>query len=143
MIDVENIVINKIIDELTMTDMSSLYGDIVVMSEETKTPSSFPAVMILEKSNSSNLASRDRESKENHANVMYQVDVYDNDVNNKKSRCKAISSKIDEEMQKMGFTRTFSEPITNIEDATIYRITMRYNATISKNINDKHYVYDN
>ena len=137
MIDIENIVVDKIIDGLTKE-----FENITVSSEETKVPASFPAVLILEKSNTVYLDSRD-ENKENHVNVMFQADIYDNDVADKKSNCRNIATKLDDIMQKMGFTRTFLEPIANLEDATIYRISARYTAVVSKLINDEvHYIYD-
>lgn len=137
MIDIENIVIDKVIDRLTNS-----FENITVSSEETKTPASFPAVLILEKSNTVYLDSRD-ENKENHANIMFQADIYDNDVNDKKATCKRISSELDSIMQEMGFTRTLCEPIANLEDATIYRITMRFTAVASKLMEgDVHYIYD-
>ena len=137
MIDIENIVINKVIEELT-----NVFENITVSSEETKVPASFPAVLILEKSNIVYLDSRD-ENKENHANIMIQADVYDNDISNKKANCKAIATKLDEIMQSLGFTRIMCEPIANLEDATIYRITARYTAVVSKLMEgDIHYIYD-
>ena len=113
MIDIENIVVDKVIDRLTNS-----FENITVSSEETKTPASFPAVLILEKSNTVYLDSRD-ENKENHANIMFQADIYDNDVDDKKATCKRISSELDSIMQEMGFTRTMCEPIANLEDADI------------------------
>ena len=137
MIDIENIVINKVIEELT-----NVFENITVSSEETKVPASFPAVLILEKSNTVYLDSRD-ENKENHANIMMQADIYDNDISNKKANCKTIAAKLDEIMQSMGFTRIMCEPIANLEDATIYRITTRYTAVVSKLMEgDIHYIYD-
>ena len=137
MIDIENIVVDKVIDRLTNS-----FENITVSSEETKTPASFPAVLILEKSNTVYLDSRD-ENKENHVNIMFQADIYDNDVNDKKATCKRISSELDSIMQEMGFTRILCEPIANLEDATIYRITMRFTAVASKLMEgDVHYIYD-
>ena len=137
MIDIENIVVDKVIERLTNS-----FENITVSSEETKTPASFPAVLILEKSNTVYLDSRD-ENKENHANIMFQADIYDNDVDDKKATCKRISSELDSIMQEMGFTRTMCEPIANLEDATIYRITMRFTAVASKLMEgDVHYIYD-
>jgi hypothetical protein len=137
MIDIENIVVDKVIERLTNS-----FENITVSSEETKTPASFPAVLIVEKSNTVYLDSRD-ENKENHANIMFQADIYDNDVDDKKATCKRISSELDSIMQEMGFTRTMCEPIANLEDATIYRITMRFTAVASKLMEgDVHYIYD-
>lgn len=133
MIDIENIVIDKVISE---------FPDITVTSDETKAPSEFPAIYISCKSNTIYLDSRD-ENKENHVNVMFQADIYDNNVDSKKEKCKEIASKLDTIMQSQGFTRTFYEPITNLEDSTIYRIVMRFTAVVSKLMEgDIHYVYD-
>lgn len=133
MIDIENIVIDKVISE---------FPEIGIYSDETKIPAEFPAIYISCKSNTVYLDSRD-ENKENHANVMFQADIYDNDVDNKKENCKNISAKLDTIMQGLGFTRTLYEPITNLEDSTIYRITMRFTAVVSKLVEgDIHYIYD-
>ena len=133
MIDIENIVIDKVITELS---------NIMVTSDESKIPSDFPAIYIGCKSNTTYLDSRN-ESRENHANIMFQADVYDNNVDNKKENCKDIAIRLDTIMQGMGFTRTLCEPITNLEDSTIYRITMRFTAVVSKLMEgDIHYVYD-
>lgn len=133
MIDIENIVVDKVINE---------FPEITVTSDESKIPASFPAICISSKSNTVYLDSRD-ECRENHANIMFQADIYDNNVDNKKENCKSISSKLDTIMQGMGFTRTLCEPITNLEDSTIYRITMRFTAVVSKLMNgDIHYIYD-
>lgn len=133
MIDIENIVIDKVITE---------FSNIMVTSDESKIQSDFPAIYISCKSNTTYLDSRD-ESRENHANIMFQADVYDNNVDNKKENCKDIAIRLDTIMQGMGFTRTLCEPITNLEDSTIYRITMRFTAVVSKLMEgDIHYVYD-
>lgn len=133
MIDIENIVIDKVITE---------FPNIMVTSDESKVPSDFPAMYISCKSNTTYLDSRD-ENRENHANIMFQADVYDNNVDNKKENCKDIAMKLDTIMQGMGFTRTLYEPITNLEDSTIYRITMRFTAVVGKLMEgDIHYVYD-
>ena len=67
---------------------------------------------------------------ENHAGLMYEVNVYSNKTG-KKSECKSIFKMIDEEFASMGFTRILKEPIPNIEDATIYRMVGRYTAVVS------------
>ena len=69
---------------------------------------------------------------ENHASVMYEVNVYSNKTSGKKSECKAIATLIDNELAALGFSRTMLQPIPNMDDATIYRMTGRYTAVISK-----------
>lgn len=126
MIDIENEVYNTIAEALREKfDPISVYGEYV------KAPANFPAVMIEEKSNSALVRTQDSGSLENHASLMYEVNVYSNKQVGKKSECKAIFALIDTEFQKLGFTRTTKEPIPNLDDATIYRMVGRYTAVVS------------
>ncbi len=126
MIDIENEVYNRIAEQLKNEFNSiSIYGEFV------KSPASFPAVMIEEKANSSYQRTQDSGNLENHASLMYEVNVYSNKKVGKKSECKAIFKVIDDEFASMGFTRILKEPIPNIEDATIYRMVGRYTAVVS------------
>ena len=126
MIDIENEVYNTIAEALREKfDPISVYGEYV------KSPAEFPAVMIEEKSNSALVRTQDSGSLENHASLMYEVNVYSNKQVGKKSECKAIFALIDTEFQKLGFTRTTKEPIPNLDDATIYRMVGRYTAVVS------------
>ncbi len=126
MIDIENEVYNTIAEALREKfDPISVYGEYV------KSPATFPAVMIEEKSNSALVRTQDSGSLENHASLMYEVNVYSNKQVGKKSECKAIFALIDTEFQKLGFTRTTKEPIPNLDDATIYRMVGRYTAVVA------------
>ena len=48
----------------------------------------------------------------------------------KKSECKAIAAFVDEQFAALGFTRTYLNPVPNMDDATIYRMTGRWIATV-------------
>lgn len=60
---------------------------------------------------------------------MYEINVYSNKSNGKKSEAKEISNMIDGLMTDMLFTRTFRGQTPNI-DRTIYRITLRYQGVV-------------
>ena len=100
--------------------------------EYVKSPPSFPCASLVEVDNQIYRNTRTTECIENHAQVMYEVNVYSNKQTGKKAECKAILALIDGEMQKLGFTRTMAEPIPNEEDATVYRMVARYRAIVSK-----------
>jgi len=126
LIDIENEVFSRIATRLRNEfDPISVYGEYV------KSPASFPAVCIEEKANSVYQRTQDSANVENHALVMYEVNVYSNKQVGKKSECKAIFKVIDDEFKQMGFTRTLSESIPNLENATIYRMVGRYSAVVS------------
>lgn len=128
MIDIENIVVNNVIDAL-----ESAYGEAspIVYSEYVEIPSEFPCVTVYEADNNVYRQSQDNYLMAHHVNVMYEVNVFCADANDKKSTAKAIADVVDTAMQSMKFTRTIRSQIPN-QDRTIYRITMRYTAVVGE-----------
>lgn len=127
MIDVENEVFNSV-----ATDVRAEYPDIYMVGEYVKTPPRFPCVSLVEMDNQTYQATEDSGSVENHASLMYEVNVYSNKTVGKKAECKAVAALIDERLLALGFARTMLQPIPNLDDATIYRMVGRYSAVISK-----------
>ena len=132
MIDIESAVFNQV-----ATRVREVFPDIFMVGEYVNSPSSFPAVSLIETDNSTRVETIDSGSNENHANVMYEVNVYSNKTVGKKSECKAIIALIDEEMLSMGFARNTLTPVPNEYDSTIYRMVGRYRAAVSS----KHEIY--
>lgn len=128
MIDIENEVFNTV-----ATVVRAEYPKIHMVGEYIKSPPKFPCVSLVEMDNQSYQRTEDSGSSENHASVMYEVNVYSNKTAGKKAECKAIIALIDEQMLALGFARTMLQPIPNVDDATIYRMVGRYSAVISKN----------
>lgn len=128
MIDCENEIFN-----IVAQAVRAAYPSIYMTGEYVKSPPKFPCVSLVEMDNSNNSKTQTSSENENHADIMYQLDVYSNKSSGKKSECKAIAALVDSEMAALGFSRTMLQPIPNMDDATIYRMTGRYVATISKN----------
>lgn len=128
MIDIENEVFNSV-----ATDVRAKYPDIYMVGEYVKTPPRFPCVSLVEMDNQSYQSTEDSGSVENHASLMYEVNIYSNKTKGKKAECKAIAALVDERMLALGFIRTMLQPIPNLDDATIYRMVGRYSAIVSKN----------
>ena len=126
MIDIENAVFNTV-----AAKVRDRHPNISMTGEYVKSPSSFPAVSLVEMDNSVRTDTIDSGSNENHANVMYEVNVYSNKTTGKKSECKAIIALIDQEMLALGFARSTLTPVPNMNDSTIYRMVGRYRATVS------------
>lgn len=108
------------------------YSDIYLTGEYVKSPPSFPAGSIVEMDNTTYDRTQTSSENENHVSVMYEVNVYSNKRVGKKTECKNIIALIDKEMIALGFSRTMLQPIPNMDDATIYRMTARYKAVVSK-----------
>ena len=129
MINIENIVFDRVV-----TRVREIFPDIFMAGEYVKSPPSFPAVSLVEMDNSTRIETIDSGSGENHANVMYEVNVYSNKTAGKKTECREILALIDEEMLAMGFSRSTLTPVPNEDDSTIYRMVGRYRATISSDL---------
>ena len=128
MIDCENEIFT-----IVANAVRNIYPNIYIVGEYVKAPSKFPCVSLVEIDNSAYDKTQTSGNLENHARVMYELDVYSNKTSGKKSECKAIASLVDKEMSALGFSRTMLQPIPNLDDATIYRMKGRYMAVISEN----------
>jgi hypothetical protein len=127
MINVEN----EIFD-IVSKSVREKYPSAFISGEYVRTPSKFPFVSVIEMSNTAYDRTQSSGSLENHASLMYEVNIYSNKKSGKKSECKEIATLIDNELATLGFSRTMLQPIPNMDDATIYRMTGRYTAVISK-----------
>ncbi|WP_201757318.1 hypothetical protein [Colidextribacter sp. OB.20] len=101
--------------------------------EDADLPARFPAVTIVEQDNAVKKDMRTL-NIENAVGVMYEVNVYSNKVGYRKSEAKKIMATADREMTRLGFTRTMMNPISNLQDASIYRIVARYEADVDKDL---------
>lgn len=128
MIDIETEVFG-----IVSSDVRLKYPKVYMTGEYVKSPPSFPCVSLIETDNQVYRNTRDSGCIENHAQIQYEVNVYSNRTSGKKAECKEIISLIDSKMEKLGFTRTFMNPVPNEQDATIYRMIARYRAIVSKN----------
>lgn len=127
MINVENEIYSIIAKAV-----KAVYPDIYMSGEYVKSPPKFPCVSFVEMDNSAYIRTQTSGSVENHAELMYEVNVYSNKKSGKKSECKAIAALIDNEMAALNFSRIMLQPIPNMDDATIYRVVGRYRAVASK-----------
>lgn len=126
MIDVEFAIYNAVVSELKLK-----HPDIFATGDLSSSPARFPAVSIVEINNSVLLSAR-TSNIENAVSVAYEVNVYSNKTGYNKIEAKEILSVVDESFQNLGFTRTFCNPIQNLEDRNIYRIVARYEAVVDK-----------
>ena len=119
MIDCENEVYTRIAKVLR-----EKFPGINLAGEYVPAPSVFPHVSVTQSDNSV-IANRTTGSAE-MAQVMFEINVYSNKTEGKKTECKAIMKVIDELLFKMNFKRLALTPVPNMEDATIYRLVARY-----------------
>ena len=119
MIDCENEVLTRIARVLRVK-----FPCINIAGEYVNAPSSFPHVSITQSDNS--VVSEQMTGSVEMAQVMFEINIYSNKADGRKTECKSIAKVIDDVMFKMNFKRIALTPIPNMEDATIYRIVARY-----------------
>ena len=127
MIDIESEVFNAVSEKVR-----EQYPEVFMTGEYVKSPSSFPCVSLIETDNQIYRNTRTSGCIENHAQVVYEVNVYSNKQRGKKAECKEILGFIDRQLEALGFTRTLMAPVPNEVDATVYRMVARYRAIVSK-----------
>ena len=111
------------------TVLRNTYDGIAVTSEYTDTPAKFPAVTIIETSNIV-LRRMSTTKIENASTILFEVNVFSNKVAGAKLQALDIMETVDAEFEKLGFVRTMMSPTPNLADATIYRITARYEGVV-------------
>ena len=125
MIDIENYMFDNIVKAVLVK-----YPNCAYYSVEMDSPSSFPCITMEEINNQVYINSMDSSNLENHARITYEINVFSNLDQGKKSQAKDIIDIIDNIMTSNNFTREFYTPTPNI-DRTIYRITARYSGIVS------------
>jgi len=111
--------------------LTAAFPTIFVTGEKVSAPPSFPAVSIVEISNSSYTRSQTEESKEHHASVAYEIECFSDLKTGRKSQCRAIAGVADAVMLGLNFTRNMLSPVGNAQ-ADIARYVGRYTAVISE-----------
>jgi hypothetical protein len=127
-IDIEFAVYNAV-----TSDLKLMYPDVFATGDLSASPARFPAVSIVEINNSVLMSARTAEI-ENAVSIAYEVNVYSNKVGYNKIEAKEILAVIDESFKKLGFSRTFCNPVQNLEDKNIYRIVSRYEAIVDRDL---------
>lgn len=128
MIDIENEVFTEIANAV-----EEQVSGVSITSEYVKSPPSFPHISAVEVDNSVYARTRSSTQTENHAQVLYEINVYSNRKNGKKAECRRLMDIVDGRMLRMGFTRVTMSVVPDMYDATIYRMLARYQAVVSTN----------
>lgn len=117
---------NEIFTEL-YNILITAYTGIFVTGEYTPTPDKFPCVFIEEADNYT--VSLNGSNKGEVSAVMYEINVFSNLAEGRKTQVKSIIKTIDDFMTLRGFMRTMCSPTPNA-DTTVYRMTARYEASV-------------
>ena len=108
------------------------YPDCFTTSEYVAAPASFPAVSIMEADNYTDTTRNDSGLGENASVIAYDVKVFSNLRHGAKAQAKDIAQIIDGILQPLNFNRTYTNRIANPAKTSVFEISMRYVASVSK-----------
>ena len=129
MIDIEFDVFDAVADELRLQ-----YPGIWVSGLAADLPSRYPAVTLVQRDSSIALEYSSVQSPEMATSVMFQADVYSNQIGGAKVEAKRILATVDDVMTRLGFARLSAAPVDNLQDGSIYRLTARWEALVDKDL---------
>ena len=131
MIDIENIVLNTVTNVLRARYLTQ-YPGLVIYSVDNPVLESFPCVTVVLTDNYTYQKTLvNSEKRENHAHITFTVNVYTDNIQDRKWIAKDIFNTVDLTMQDMALTRTYAASMPAI-DRTIYRIVGRYYGIVEK-----------
>lgn len=125
MIDKENEVYTRV-RERVMQD----FPEVVMDSSYQPVPSGFPHVSLFQQDSFVPQEQLDSATYPKFESLMFDVQVYSNKTSGRKQECKQIMAVIDTVMSEMNMRRTILTPVPNLNDASIYRLTARYEVMV-------------
>ena len=95
-------------------------------------PPAFPCACIVLSDDGMTYKMRDSSHSDNFRDVTLTADVYSNKADGKKTQAEAIMQTIIDTLAPLNFTMVSCKPYSNNDNATNYRITATFTATVDK-----------
>ena len=131
MIDV--FALQRELQTLIFTPIHNEYSECIMLNAFTSAPSKFPCVVIVLSDNGTTSSMRDSSGDDNFHDITLTIDVYSNLVNGKKTQTEAIMNMVRGVLLPMNFRQVSCRPASNLNDATVYRLTGTFTATVDSN----------
>lgn len=127
MIDKENEVYTRVRERIL-----AVFPKAEIDSSYQPTPSGFPHVSFYQSDSYVPRQYLDSGLYPQYENVTFEAQVYSNKASTKKTECKKIMSIICDAMAEMNMRRIILTPVPNLNDASIYRLTARFEGTVDE-----------
>lgn len=96
-------------------------------------PAEFPAVAIVLSDDDMTDNTRDSSKADNYRDITVTVDVYSNKADGKKTEAETIAQIVIDTLTPLNFDMRSCRPLSNLNNATTYRITATFTATVDAN----------
>lgn len=102
-------------------------------SDETSAPPTFPFIQIVQTRDITYKDGQDDRPQENFAILLFQVEVFSNKAEGKRSECRKIISVVDGFMHRMNFSRESGAFVENQSNNSIARYVATYSVLANEN----------
>ena len=128
MIDVENMIFDRVFDDLSaaLPDMQ-----INITNAYDEANATYPTVVVRETGNIAYRRSATDDCSENHGRITYEIEVFSDKAATGRTECKTILNAADTVMQGMKFRRIHKNRPINI-NRTVWRQYARYEVIVGK-----------
>lgn len=109
------------------------YPDCRVTNAFVYAPAEFPCVAIVMSDDGMTRTTRDSSHTDKFRDITATVDVYSDKLNGKKTEAEDIMQIIIDTLSPLNFTLATCRPASNINNASNYRITATFTATVDSN----------
>jgi hypothetical protein len=124
MIDKSDEVFNRVMDYVMDKIPTLTYENFT--SEEIDAPSVFPHIAIIQSESATDSSGQTDELVENRAMLTFDITVYSNLQNGKRSQCRVIMGHIDDYMHRMNFSRQTMAFLPNMMNNSFARMFSKY-----------------
>ena len=107
------------------------FPDAFTSSVNVSAPASYPAMSMVEADNMTD-SSRTDSSGETASIVTYDIRVFSNLRQGARTQAKQIAQEVDEVMTSFNFRRTYRGQGASVNDPSVYQVTCRYMAGVTK-----------
>ena len=111
------------------------YSDCNINNAFVFMPESFPAAAIVPSSDGSTPNTRDSSHIEKYRDITLTADVFSNKIDGKKIEAESIMQIIMDKAYSLNFNLVSCKPSSNTSNASIYRLTATFTATVDKDGN--------
>ena len=133
MIDV--FAIEQEIQTLVFNGVLADYENCVITNATIAAPSKFPCLGVVLSDNGTTQSMRDSSGEDNYHDITIRVDVWSNLTNGKQAEAEGIMNIVRGVVLPLNFRQVSCRPTSDINNATVYRLTAEFTATVDADNN--------
>ena len=116
----------------TATAVLTAYPTCRIVNAFIYAPPAFPCVAIVLSDDGMTYKMRDSSKADNYRDITLTIDAFSNKAEGKKTEAEGIMQTIIDTLAPLNFTMVSCKPASNTNDASNYRITATFTATVDK-----------